>query len=857
MCVCVMEGEGSSSSSVDLHHLLAVCASLALQAGEVIRSVHAERVAGGQGVLEGFEKDQGDVKSVATVADISAQRVITTALRRAFPGLTIVGEEEDDGTVAGGTAEARAETGGETAEHPFSASQCLAAVPPGAVALPLCKVCVYIDPLDGTHEFVQARLAHVQTLIGVSVAGTPLAGVMGLPFWGQREVEVEVEVHGHARRTKHLELIEGGSGGAVIAGAVGYGTFGYQRAVRCPEEQGQTLRVAGSSSGTTVTPVLAAAARVLARLGGEPSVVPACGNKVLHLLTGHSDVTLFNLKSSLWDSCATQAVLTAAGGQLTDLCGCAINHCHPDEARGGVTGNVYGVLATASNCPISHEAIAAAFRAEPDVNDHLFGAAGLRTENGQASASDVCRDTYGLPITVSALNQCVHGSGGDIVAYHCPEAEAQRYIMSQACRLHLQYATSISGSTSGSTSGGDVDGGVTRPTSVFLKRAVMRDLPSAAAKAISAPHKLARDVRSYLVEASFLSSQAVVALSGSPHGARVPACYKAELHPEEHSPLDSRFSLLLEDFSPALGWGQCGQLHTARLRGGALALARFHAFFWNGGICNRLLSASAVQELQERVWPVATHWAPSRQAASLPSEVEALWSKRGYGGVAAEGGFGDGSAAHVALGGRLQAAAAAAATACHFDGDSGQARAQAHPHRTVLHGDAKASNFFFRSSGSDSGSGSGSGAEEVGLIDFQWCGFGLPGTELAYYVASCAEMSALDENGDKERELLRQYHEALCASLAALAHEEGGGLPRALPPTPTQLLQQYELGLVDICKTAFAYHWQRLPATPALFTAERKASLAPCGYNKDVDVARWLVRRCDGLLRKLEEKERE
>ena len=97
-----------------------------------------------------------------------------------------------------------------------------------------------------------------------------------------------------------------------------------------------------------------------------------------------------------------------------------------------------------------------------------------------------------------------------------------------------------------------------------------------------------------------------------------------------------------------------------------------------------------VQELQERVWPVATHWAPSRQAASLPSEVEALWSKRGYGGVAAEGGFGDGSAAHVALGGRLQAAAAAAATACHFDGDSGHARAQAHPHRTVLHGDAKA-----------------------------------------------------------------------------------------------------------------------------------------------------------------------
>jgi hypothetical protein len=45
-------------------------------------------------------------------------------------------------------------------------------------------VCVFVDPLDGTKEFVDGRLSAVQTLIGVSVYGRAVAGVMGLPFHG-------------------------------------------------------------------------------------------------------------------------------------------------------------------------------------------------------------------------------------------------------------------------------------------------------------------------------------------------------------------------------------------------------------------------------------------------------------------------------------------------------------------------------------------------------------------------------------------------------------------------------------------------------------------------------------------------
>jgi 3'-phosphoadenosine 5'-phosphosulfate (PAPS) 3'-phosphatase len=50
--------------------------------------------------------------------------------------------------------------------------------------VPAAAVCVLVDPLDGTKEFVDGRLQSVQTLIGISVYGRAVAGVMGLPFYG-------------------------------------------------------------------------------------------------------------------------------------------------------------------------------------------------------------------------------------------------------------------------------------------------------------------------------------------------------------------------------------------------------------------------------------------------------------------------------------------------------------------------------------------------------------------------------------------------------------------------------------------------------------------------------------------------
>jgi hypothetical protein len=318
--------------------------------------------------------------------------------------------------------------------------------------------------------------------------------------------------------------------------------------------------------------------------------------------------------------------------------------------------------------------------------------------------------------------------------------------------------------------------------------------------------------------------------------------------------VDSKFSLLLEDFCPALGWEQAPLLNPQQMVAAIEALARFHAFFWNGGVHNHLLTAVDIAELERSVWGVASHWAPSRQASEMMDNISRIWKEGGYGDATV--GFGDGSHAHMQLGERLQLVAKGVAEVCHFDGESStKPSAVPHPHRTIIHGDAKAGNLFFRYNTGDSDNQDNNNAPvSVGLIDFQWCGFGLGGTDLAYFIASCADSSSVDVSGAKEAALLRSYHAVLLSELDRLQRDCDSSVARGAFSAPSfdELLSQYEAGLLDICRIAFAYHWGRIPACPAVFTPERRAMLGPCAYNKDTAVARWLVARCDSLLSKRE-----
>ena len=47
---------------------------------------------------------------------------------------------------------------------------------------PRRQVAVFVDPLDGTREFVEGRFQAVSSVVGISVRGRAVAGVIGLPF---------------------------------------------------------------------------------------------------------------------------------------------------------------------------------------------------------------------------------------------------------------------------------------------------------------------------------------------------------------------------------------------------------------------------------------------------------------------------------------------------------------------------------------------------------------------------------------------------------------------------------------------------------------------------------------------------
>ena len=85
---------------------------------------------------------------------------------------------------------------------------------------------------------------------------------------------------------------------------------------------------------------------------------------------------------------------------------------------------------------------------------------------------------------------------------------------------------------------------------------------------------------------------------------RLPRAFCVELRPEEADPIESRFALLLQDFSPADGWRQEGALSPPAARATLATLAKLHAFFWKGSAFWRR-GGEAATELTAAVWPAA------------------------------------------------------------------------------------------------------------------------------------------------------------------------------------------------------------------------------------------------------------
>lgn len=322
------------SKNVRLELLLRACVKLAKLACGVIRDVQCQREEQG-GKLHAELKDPEDPRTYLTVADRRAQRVILAGLRSEFPNLDIVGEEDEAEDGKDG------EDGDDVAK---SVGEALSMELPGEYVIPgdcaslvLADLCVFVDPVDGTREFVEGRLEACQCLIGVAYRGRPLAGIVGIPFLrlGPQDTASVQGTRTH-----------------VLYGVVGSPSQVVGLPLPAPpldgasQRAGLTLAISSDlGRGTAVEEVLKALD------GAQLLVAGASGHKILKVVSGEADAAVLNMKTSLWDTCATEALLCASGGTLTNLLGQPIEHVR--TAQPGGYANSLGVLATGISFPLA------------------------------------------------------------------------------------------------------------------------------------------------------------------------------------------------------------------------------------------------------------------------------------------------------------------------------------------------------------------------------------------------------------------------------------------------------------------------------------------------------------------------
>jgi len=219
--------------------------------------------------------------SPVTRADKAANATILRGLSRYFPADTVLSEET-----------------------PFDPRQ------------PLGRRVWMVDPVDGTQDFVQ-RTGDFAVMIGLCIAGRPALGVIAAPA---------------LERTwaggPGLTPFEDGPGG--------------RRTLRCapPAETGPLRAlVSRTHRPRTLETVLEGVVR---EFGRPVEVTPrgGVGVKIGLLLAGEADFYLHPAPGThLWDCCAPEALLAAAGGVFTDATG------HPIRYDVSATANPRGVLA--------------------------------------------------------------------------------------------------------------------------------------------------------------------------------------------------------------------------------------------------------------------------------------------------------------------------------------------------------------------------------------------------------------------------------------------------------------------------------------------------------------------------------
>lgn len=255
---------------IDLSRAAQTALDAALAASETVMAIYQTS----------FAVDYKAKDDPVTRADREANALICERLGAQFPGVPIVAEESPPDRYAG-----------------FEAA----------------PECWFVDPLDGTREFV-ARNGEFAVMIGLARDGRAALGVIVAPTWPR-----------------------------AFVGIVGEGAWEVARdGTRAP------IRVSSHSSLAGATILVSRSRRppgvssLIATAGATEVVYGSSGLKAALVATGANDVYLQpGLAGMRWDACASEALVVAAGGECTDATGHAFDYRTTDlsNARGLIATN--------------------------------------------------------------------------------------------------------------------------------------------------------------------------------------------------------------------------------------------------------------------------------------------------------------------------------------------------------------------------------------------------------------------------------------------------------------------------------------------------------------------------------------
>lgn len=209
--------------------------------------------------------------SPVTQADVASEAIITAALERLAPGVAIVAEE------------ARAGEGGTV-------------TPPGDTFF-------LVDPLDGTREFISGR-AEFTINVALVKHGVPRFGLIYAPALERLYVTLGPD------ETVTAQIAPDANWQRALDGAKRL------RSLRAPDGDARIL-AASRSHGNAATEAWIAAAgiSVASRIDVGSSL------KFVLLAEGAADIYPRLATTMEWDTAAGEAILTAAGGTVTDADG--------------------------------------------------------------------------------------------------------------------------------------------------------------------------------------------------------------------------------------------------------------------------------------------------------------------------------------------------------------------------------------------------------------------------------------------------------------------------------------------------------------------------------------------------------